>query len=117
MGELNTFPVSYRVQGQRIVIVGGGEEALNKARLAAKTTASVVIISREITADFNGLGEVRARPIQEDDLDGAALVLREQVVDRPDRAAADSRPVAPSPPCLDHDKNHEQETSEADDAL
>ena len=31
MGELKTFPVSYKVQGQRIVIVGGGEEALNKA--------------------------------------------------------------------------------------
>jgi uroporphyrin-III C-methyltransferase/precorrin-2 dehydrogenase/sirohydrochlorin ferrochelatase len=45
MGELNTFPVSYKVQGQRIVIVGGGEEALNKARLALKTTASVVIVA------------------------------------------------------------------------
>lgn len=45
MGELNTFPVSYKVQGKRIVIVGGGDEALNKARLALKTTASVVIIS------------------------------------------------------------------------
>jgi uroporphyrin-III C-methyltransferase/precorrin-2 dehydrogenase/sirohydrochlorin ferrochelatase len=47
MGELNTFPVSYKVQGQRIVIVGGGEEALNKARLAVKTTASVVIVAGE----------------------------------------------------------------------
>src|SRR3569832_191260 len=75
MGELNTFPVSYKVKGQRIVIVGGGEEALNKARLAAKTTASVVIICREITADFNGLGDVVARPIQERDLDGAVLVF------------------------------------------
>src|SRR3569623_1177642 len=75
MGELNTFPVSYKVKGQRIVIVGGGEEALNKARLAAKTTASVVIICREITADFRGLGDVVARPIQESDLDGAVLVF------------------------------------------
>lgn len=45
MGELNTFPVSYKVQGKRIVIVGGGDEALNKARLALKTTASVVIVA------------------------------------------------------------------------
>ena len=52
MGELNTFPVSYKVQGQRIVIVGGGEEALNKARLAVKTTASVVIIAARNHADF-----------------------------------------------------------------
>jgi uroporphyrin-III C-methyltransferase/precorrin-2 dehydrogenase/sirohydrochlorin ferrochelatase len=56
MGELNTFPVSYKVKGKRIVIVGGGEEALNKARLAVKTTASVDIFSgHEITADFSGL--------------------------------------------------------------
>ena len=52
MGQLNTFPLSYKVQGQRIVIVGGGEEALNKVRLVTKTTASVVIISRHIEADF-----------------------------------------------------------------
>jgi uroporphyrin-III C-methyltransferase/precorrin-2 dehydrogenase/sirohydrochlorin ferrochelatase len=56
MGELNTFPVSYKVKGQRIVVVGGGEEALNKARLAAKTTASVVIVADEIEASFDGLG-------------------------------------------------------------
>ena len=48
MGELNTFPVSYKVKGQRIVIVGGGEEALNKARLAIKTTASVVIVAADV---------------------------------------------------------------------
>src|SRR3569833_1807024 len=55
MGELNTFPVSYKVKGQRIVIVGGGEEALNKARLALKTTASVVFISDNLTADLSGV--------------------------------------------------------------
>ena len=55
MGELNTFPVSYKVQGQRIVIIGGGEEALSKARLVTKTTALVVIVARKITADFSGL--------------------------------------------------------------
>ena len=76
MGELNTFPLSYKVKGQRIVIVGGGEEALNKARLAVKTTASVVIISSRIGSDFSGLpAEVVARAFQSADLDGAALVF------------------------------------------
>ena len=55
MGELTTFPVSYKVEGQRIAIIGGGEEALNKARLVIKTTASVVIISRAVEADFSEL--------------------------------------------------------------
>ncbi|MHB1102776.1 MAG: SAM-dependent methyltransferase [Devosia sp.] len=76
MGELHTFPVSYRVQGQRIVIVGGGEGALGKARLAVKTTASVVIISAQIEADFSKLPvTVVARAFEAADLDGAALVF------------------------------------------
>ena len=55
MGALNTFPVSVKVEGQRIVIVGGGAEALNKARLAIKTTAEVVIVSRDFEEDFSAL--------------------------------------------------------------
>ena len=76
MGHLNTFPLSYKVQGQRIVIIGGGDEALNKARLVTKTTASVVIISRKIEADFSALPvEVIERAFAPSDLDGAALVF------------------------------------------
>ena len=76
MGELKTFPVSYKVEGKRIVIVGGGEEALNKARLAIKTTASVVIISSHIEIDFSELPvSVLARPFVADDLVDAALVF------------------------------------------
>ena len=87
MGELKTFPVSYKVEGKRIVIVGGGEEALNKARLAIKTTASVVIISRHIEADFSELPvTVLARPFEAADLDNAALVFVAD--DGPDGEAA-----------------------------
>src|SRR3569623_1484075 len=76
MGELNTFPLSYKVKGQRIVIVGGGEEALNKARLTVKTTASVVIIAPQRHADFSSLDvAVIERPFAENDLDGAALLF------------------------------------------
>jgi len=76
MGALNTFPVSMKVEGRRIVIVGGGGEALNKARLAIKTTASVVIISRDIEEDFSSLPvSVEARPFQACDLFGAAMVF------------------------------------------
>ncbi|HEY9013202.1 MAG TPA: uroporphyrinogen-III C-methyltransferase, partial [Devosia sp.] len=76
MGELTTFPVSVKVEGKRIVIVGGGVEALNKARLAIKTTASVVIISRAIEEDFSSLPVVvHARPFEAADLTEAALVF------------------------------------------
>ena len=76
MGALNTFPLSYKVKGQRIVIIGGGEEALNKARLVAKTTALVVIISPRIEADFSALAvTIMQRPFSDADLDGVALVF------------------------------------------
>src|SRR3546814_5585501 len=76
MGQLNTFPLSYKVQGQRIVVLGGGDEALNKVRLVTKTTASVVIISRHIEADFSAFAvEVIERAFVPADLDNAALLF------------------------------------------
>jgi uroporphyrin-III C-methyltransferase/precorrin-2 dehydrogenase/sirohydrochlorin ferrochelatase len=76
MGDLNTFPLSYKVQGQRIVIIGGGEEALNKVRLVTKTTAAVVIISQHIEADFSTFAvEVFERAFVAADLDNAALIF------------------------------------------
>ncbi|HTM78023.1 MAG TPA: siroheme synthase CysG [Devosia sp.] len=76
MGALNTFPLSYKVQGRRIVIIGGGDEALNKARLVSKTTATVVIISQQIKADFSAFAtEVLQRAFTPADLDNAALVF------------------------------------------
>ncbi len=76
MGALNTLPLSYKVEGQRIVIVGGGEEALNKARLATKTTALVVIIAPTIAPELRALDvEIVERPFDASDVDDAALVF------------------------------------------
>lgn len=76
MGDLNTLPVSVKVEGKRILIVGGGDEALNKARLASKTTASVVIVARHVELDFSPYAtEVHERPFEESDLDGAVIVF------------------------------------------
>jgi len=87
MGALNTFPLSYKVEGRKIVIVGGGEEALNKARLATKTAAEVVIVAQDITADFVGLlVTIFNRSFDAADLHGAALVFVAD--DGPDGAAA-----------------------------
>lgn len=76
MAKLSIFPVSMKVAGRRIVIVGGGVEALNKARLAVKTSADVVVVASEFTADFDEL-PVRLinRRFAASDLDGAALVF------------------------------------------
>jgi uroporphyrin-III C-methyltransferase/precorrin-2 dehydrogenase/sirohydrochlorin ferrochelatase len=92
MGQLNTFPLSYKVQGQRIVIIGGGEEALNKVRLVTKTTAQVVIISRQIEADFSDFAvTVFERAFAPDDFDNAALVFVAEESADADRAKAEAR--------------------------
>jgi len=92
MGSLNTFPLSYKVQGLRIVIVGGGEEALNKTRLATKTTAQVVIISRHFEIDFSAHPvECVERAFVPSDLDGAALVFVAEESADADLAKAEAR--------------------------
>ena len=92
MGYLNTFPLSYKVQGLRIVIVGGTEEALNKVRLVTKTTAQVVIISRHIDADFSGFAvELIERAFVPADLDNAALLFVAEEGADADLAKAEAR--------------------------
>ena len=92
MGDLNTFPVSYKVKGRRIVIIGGGEEALNKARLASKTTASVVIISQHVSVDFSEVGIVPAvRQFHRDDLSGSVMVFIAEESDDAEAAAHEAR--------------------------
>jgi len=81
MTRLGIFPVSYKVRGKKIIIVGGGAEALAKARLAIKTDAQVVVIARKIEADFSSLDlendhlNVREEVFAAHHLDNAALVF------------------------------------------
>ena len=92
MGTLNTFPLSYIVEGRKIIIVGGTDEALNKARLASKTTAQVVIVSRQIEADFSVHADaVHERPLVAGDLDGAALVFGAEEGEDAELAKAEAR--------------------------
>jgi uroporphyrin-III C-methyltransferase/precorrin-2 dehydrogenase/sirohydrochlorin ferrochelatase len=47
--KLNAFPVFLRVEGRVVVIVGGGDEALAKARLVGQSSAVVRIVGPEVT--------------------------------------------------------------------
>ncbi len=92
MGNLNTFPLSYIVKGKKIIIVGGTDEALNKARLTGKTTSQVVIISRSIGADFSAYAHaVHERPLAATDLDNAALVFVAEEGEDAELAKAEAR--------------------------
>src|SRR5689334_18393160 len=91
MGELNTFPVSYKVGGRRIVIVGDGEEALNKARLALKTTASVVIVSPSPSEGLLNSGAQIVESYTDAVLEDAALVFVADASPLGDRVKAAAR--------------------------
>ena len=92
MGDLNTFPVSYKVQGKRIVIVGGGDEALNKARLALKTTASVVIVALFISSkELANICEDIIETYDTAVLERAAIVFIAEHSELADRVKADAR--------------------------
>lgn len=74
--KLSIFPTSWRVADRDIIIVGGGEEALAKARLAVKTQGRVKVIALDFSADFSGLElALIAEPFSPDHLADAALVF------------------------------------------
>jgi uroporphyrin-III C-methyltransferase/precorrin-2 dehydrogenase/sirohydrochlorin ferrochelatase len=73
------FPVFLDLKGQQAVIVGGGIEALNKARLLAKTEAAITIVAGELHPELQVLAEAgKARWIREafrpEFLDDSAIV-------------------------------------------
>ncbi|UUP17890.1 siroheme synthase CysG [Nitratireductor thuwali] len=78
--RLNAFPVFMRVEGRRVAIVGGGEEALAKARLMAQSSAQIVIVAEAPEAALvewasaNGVAVVR-EAYEAGHLHGAALVF------------------------------------------
>jgi len=78
--KLNAFPVFMRVEGEAVVIVGGGDEALAKARLLSQSSAKLTIVSDHIEPelaawiDANGAGHIAAAysPVF---IEGAVLVF------------------------------------------
>lgn len=50
--KLNAFPVFMRVEGEAVAIVGGGEEALAKARLLGQSSAVLCIIADNAEPDL-----------------------------------------------------------------
>ena len=95
--KLNAFPVFMKVDGRTVVIVGGGEEALAKARLLAQSSAALRIVSPEIVPELAAWAAGEACEIVDaayapDHLDGAVMVFAasgDAVLDA--RVVADAR--------------------------
>lgn len=52
---MKSFPMFLRTTGRRVVIVGGGEQAAQKARLIQKTDATLVLVAQTLEPELEGL--------------------------------------------------------------
>ena len=52
---MKSFPMFIRLDGRKVVIAGGGEEAARKLRLMLKTEATIVVMADEIDSEIAGL--------------------------------------------------------------
>lgn len=73
------FPIFVDVEGRRALVVGGGEAALQKTRLLAKSTARIHVVSPSPEAELVELArigriELARREFLPSDLEGASLV-------------------------------------------
>lgn len=52
---MKSFPMFIRTTGRRVVIVGGGEQAAQKARLMLKTDAEIVLVAESLEPELQDL--------------------------------------------------------------
>lgn len=70
------FPLFFRLRAQNVLMVGGGEVALRKARLLLRAGARLRLVAREVHADFAALGVARhAEQFDPSQVEGCALVI------------------------------------------
>ncbi|MGB3537289.1 MAG: siroheme synthase CysG [Mesorhizobium sp.] len=95
--KLNAFPIFLRVEDKIVIVVGGGEEALAKARLIGQSSAVLRIVAADASAELrewiaaNGAVYIDA-PYESVHLDGTAVVFAasgDEALDR--RVVIDAR--------------------------
>jgi uroporphyrin-III C-methyltransferase/precorrin-2 dehydrogenase/sirohydrochlorin ferrochelatase len=74
------FPVFFDLEGQKVLVVGGGEVALRKVSLLARTGAAITVVAPEIAPEVLKLAAagklaLSMREFVPADLDGSRLVI------------------------------------------
>lgn len=77
---MKSFPMFIRTTGRKVVIIGGGEQAAQKARLILKTDADLVVAAPELDAELaalvsEGRATHHAGAVTISTFDGAAMVF------------------------------------------
>lgn len=93
MNKLSIFPISLKVADGTVLIVGGADEAVNKARLLAKSKARIRVVAPEVCDELQALAhEVELREIVAEDFDGVrAVFVATEDNDERDRAISYAR--------------------------
>ncbi len=70
------FPIFFDLEGRKVLVVGGGEEALRKVRLLLKTTARILVVAPLLHDELAAEPRVEwlATGFEASQLDGVALV-------------------------------------------
>ena len=77
---MDYLPLFHKLQGSRVLVVGGGEIALRKARLLSDAGAALRVVAPGVEGQLAALareggGEIRIRGYAPQDLDGCRLVI------------------------------------------
>ncbi|WP_044872825.1 siroheme synthase CysG [Pseudomonas sp. LFM046] len=77
---MDFLPLFHNLQGRQVLVVGGGEVALRKARLLADAGAQLRVVAPQIDSELLEMversgGESRLRGYQEPDLDACVLAI------------------------------------------
>src|SRR5262245_1881141 len=77
---MDFLPLFHNLRGRRVLLVGGGDVALRKARLLADSGALLRVVAPEIHPELSqlveqGQGESCLRGYADGDLDGCVLVI------------------------------------------
>ena len=73
---MEILPILLPLRGRSVLLVGGGELALRKARLLARLACRLVVVAPELEAHLEDLAtEIRRRDFRDSDLDGQALAF------------------------------------------
>ena len=76
MDEASAFPLFLRLAGRRVLVVGGGGVALEKARALRLAGARVRVVAPEVHAGLSDVADViERRPFVDADVDDAWLVI------------------------------------------
>lgn len=76
MADSPPFPLFLRLEGRRVLVVGGGKVAFEKAEALRAAGARVRVVAPEVCSDLSRVADaVETRPFAEHDLEDAWLVI------------------------------------------